>query len=46
MTQLDEQYTFREGLVDRLHRDLVGPAGGDHEVISDPPITRDVAGIL
>lgn len=46
MTLLNEQYAFRSGLVDRLERDLIGPAGGSEEVISDPPITRYIAGIL
>ncbi len=44
-TSLDEHYRFRRDLVDRLRRDLLGP-GADDELISDPPITRYMAGIL
>jgi hypothetical protein len=43
----DEHYRLRNQLVDALVRDLVGPQGPlDAEIISDPPITRYVAGIL
>ena len=36
------------GLVAALHRDLIGPMDTDpqDEIITDPPITRYVAGIL
>lgn len=40
-----DHYTFRAQLTDSLLRDLVGP-GTDDEVISDPPITKYIAGIL
>lgn len=44
----DSHYSFRSDLVDALYRDLVGPLPTDpqDEIISDPPITRYVAGIL
>ena len=38
-----EQYGFRDGLVEALERDLVGPASDD-ETIVDPPITRYITG--
>ncbi len=36
----------RNDLVDFLHRDLVGPAGGPIEEIADPPAIRYAAGVL
>ena len=44
-SKFDEQYTFRRAMVDALERDLLGP-GEDDEVLTDPPITRYVTGIL
>ncbi|MDT0300715.1 helicase-related protein [Streptomonospora wellingtoniae] len=44
-TGLDRHYAFRDELVGRLERDVVGPGGKD-ETISDPPITKYAAGIL
>ena len=41
-----ERYAFRRDLVDAVVADLVGPAGGDDEAISDPPITRYIMGVL
>jgi len=46
MTNLVEQYSFRDGIVDELIKDLVGPAEGDNEVITDLPLDRYVAGVL
>src|SRR5688572_17404436 len=46
MSELDAMYLFREQLSDLLIADIVGPAGGEEEVIDDAPITRYVAGIL
>jgi hypothetical protein len=43
---IDAKYAFRDELSARLVADLVGPTGGDGEVIDDPPITRYVSGIL
>lgn len=45
MTGFDPHYDFRRGLVAALERDLKGPGTVD-EVITDPPITRYVSGIL
>ena len=42
---LDEYYQFRRHLVDALERDLLGPESPD-EVITDPPITKYIAGVL
>ncbi|WP_244894168.1 helicase-related protein [Planobispora rosea] len=41
----DKHYAFRDELVARLERDLIGPASPE-EVIADPPITKYAAGIL
>jgi hypothetical protein len=42
---LADQYVFRDGLVDDLVRDLMGP-GSDDEVLTDAPITAYVIGVL
>ncbi|MFI9559088.1 helicase-related protein [Nonomuraea endophytica] len=42
----DKHYAFRNELVTRLERDLIGPTGPSEEVITDPPITKYAAGIL
>jgi hypothetical protein len=40
-------YDFRNRLVDALVRDLIGPQQpGEIEIISDPPLTRYISGIL
>ncbi|MEU9886984.1 helicase-related protein [Sphaerisporangium sp. NPDC051011] len=41
-----EHYRFRAELVERLRQDLLGPAGGENEIVLDPPITTYAAGIL
>ncbi|WP_431235130.1 hypothetical protein ACQ856_11795 [Mycolicibacterium psychrotolerans] len=46
MSGLDAKYAFRDELSERLVADLVGPTGGDEEIIDDAPITRYVSGIL
>ncbi|MFC7673272.1 helicase-related protein [Mycolicibacterium sp. GCM10028919] len=46
MAGLSGMYAFRDELSQRLIADLIGPAGGDTELIDDPPITRYVAGML
>src|SRR4051794_22333472 len=46
MSELDDTYAFRDRLSELLIADLVGPSGGDEEVIDDAPITRYVAGVL
>ena len=45
LTVLDEYYQFRRHLVDALERDLLGPGSPD-EVITDPPTTKYIAGVL
>ncbi|TDB86943.1 DNA helicase [Actinomadura sp. KC216] len=42
----DEHYAFRDELVTRLERDLIGPTDAFEETITDPPITKYAAGIL
>lgn len=46
MADISEQYVFRDAIVDELIKDLVGPAGGPDEMISDLPLDRYVAGVL
>lgn len=42
---LDEFYDFRQGLTEGVRRDLIGPYQ-ESEQISDPPLTKYIAGIL
>lgn len=42
----EDRYEFRRDLVDAVVADLVGPADGVEEAISDPPITRYIIGVL
>lgn len=44
--ELDEKYRFREEMVDALKADLIGPAGGEHEEIEEPPLGRYIVGAL
>ncbi|WP_433697737.1 helicase-related protein [Nocardiopsis sp. CA-288880] len=46
MTAHDEHYMFRSELVEQLQRDLLGPVGGDQEVLSDAPLTTYLTGVL
>ncbi|MGB3286388.1 helicase-related protein [Mycolicibacter algericus] len=46
MTKLQRQYEFRDAIIDELIKDLVGPAGGTAEVVTDLPLNRYVAGVL
>ena len=43
--ELNEYYAFRKQLVDAIRTDVVGPKE-QHEIISDPPITAYISGIL
>jgi hypothetical protein len=44
---LEQQYAFRTELMQRLHRDLIGPdSPKDTETITDPPLTRYICGML
>ena len=43
---LAEKYAFREEMVRRLHDDLIGPRGGEGEVIDESPLDRYIAGVL
>lgn len=46
MANLAEQYGFRDDIVDELIKDLVGPAEGPDEVVTDLPLDRYIAGVL
>lgn len=46
MADITAQYAFRDEIVDELIKDLIGPAEGSDEMISDLPLDRYVAGVL
>lgn len=46
MANLAEQYGFRDDIVDELIKDLVGPAEGPDEDVTDLPLDRYIAGVL
>ncbi|OBK27439.1 helicase [Mycobacterium asiaticum] len=46
MANLVEQYGFRDDVVEELVKDLVGPAEGADEIITDLPLDRYIAGVL
>ncbi|MCZ7424811.1 helicase-related protein [Micromonospora sp. WMMA1949] len=46
MSGFDEHYGFRDELTGRLELDLLGPAGGDEEILTDPPVTSYLTGVL
>ncbi|UUV29651.1 helicase-related protein [Amycolatopsis roodepoortensis] len=46
MSGYNEHYRFRDALLDALRNDVLGPAGGESEVLSDPPGTAYVCGVL
>jgi hypothetical protein len=46
VSDIAEQYAFRDDIVDELINDLVGPAEGPEEVITDLPLDRYIAGVL
>lgn len=45
-TGLDQMYRFRSEMVEDLRRDLLGPAGGEGEVLEEAPLDRYVVGVL
>ncbi|WP_045194202.1 helicase-related protein [Rhodococcus sp. B7740] len=45
-TDLNEMYGFRSEMVEDLRRDLLGPAGGNEEVLEEAPLDRYVVGVL
>ncbi len=46
MTKLEDRYSFRGQIVDRVQRDLVGPRGDERETIQDSPIDSYIVGVL
>ncbi|GGP91140.1 helicase-related protein [Streptosporangium pseudovulgare] len=46
MSKHAEHYRFRKELVDRLRLDLLGPVGGEEEVLTDAPVTTYATGVL
>ena len=46
MSQHSEHYRFRNELVERLERDLLGPANGEWETLTDAPVTTYATGVL
>lgn len=46
MSRHSEHYRFRDELVERLRKDLLGPLDGDEEIISDAPVTAYATGVL
>lgn len=45
-TDLDAMYSFRGEMVEDLRRDVLGPAGGDEEILEEAPLDRYVVGVL
>ncbi len=45
-TTLDEKYRFRNEMVEELACDVIGPSGGEHEIISEAPLDRYIVGAL
>jgi hypothetical protein len=46
MSRHSDHYRFRSELVERLKADLLGPADGDEEIITDRPVTAYATGVL
>ncbi len=46
MRDLGPHYLFRDELVERLRRDLLGPVGGQDEVLDEEPATAYITGVL
>ncbi|MFJ2030751.1 helicase-related protein [Streptosporangium sp. NPDC087985] len=46
MTNSEAHYRFRRELADRLQKDILGPVGGDEEILIDAPATAYIAGVL
>ncbi|MEV4321275.1 helicase-related protein [Microbispora rosea] len=46
MSRHSEHYRFRRELVKRLRLDLLGPVGGEEELLTDPPTVTYACGIL
>jgi len=46
MSTLSDKYAFRDQVVQRLHADLIGPAGGSDETLTESPLDRYIVGVL
>ncbi|MDN5757312.1 MAG: DNA helicase [Tomitella sp.] len=46
MPDLAPHYAFRDELVDRVRGDVLGPIGGDDEVLTEEPATAYITGVL
>lgn len=44
--QLGRMYEFRSELVDKVALDVIGPGGGESEIISEAPLDRYIVGVL
>lgn len=45
-SSLDDKYRFRDAMVADLSLDVIGPGGGDHEILSEAPLDRYIVGVL
>ncbi|MFH5211497.1 helicase-related protein [Antrihabitans sp. NCIMB 15449] len=45
-SSLGEKYRFRGDMVAELYSDVIGPGGGDQEIIAEAPLDRYVVGVL
>jgi hypothetical protein len=46
LSTLEDKYTFRDEMVERLALDLLGPADGPDEVLTENPLDRYIVGVL
>ena len=46
MSLTEEQYAFRDDMISRLGKDLIGPLVGAEEVIDELPLDRYILGVL
>ncbi|ASR03337.1 helicase-related protein [Gordonia rubripertincta] len=44
--ELAEKYRFRDEMVEALAADLIGPSGGENEIIEEAPLSRYIIGAL
>lgn len=46
MADLTDHYRFRDELAERLRKDVLGPVGGDDEILTEEPATAYLTGVL